>query len=75
MRAACRHGVAAKAQQHLGVALGHQVQRIAQVKAGNGAARAFELVRLALGLAGGKHKVGRCSRSLTREATMPTTPS
>ena len=34
-RAAGRHGVTAKAQQQARVALGHQVQRVAQVKSGN----------------------------------------
>ena len=29
--ATCCHGVAAKAQQHAGVALGHQIQRVTQV--------------------------------------------
>ena len=52
------HGVAAKAQQHIGVAFGEQIQRIAQMKTGDRAARALELMRLALGLAGGKHKGG-----------------
>ncbi len=56
--AARRHGVAAEAQQHAGVALGHQVQRVAQVKAGDGAARALELVFLALRAAGGEHEGG-----------------
>ena len=42
MRAAGRHRVAAEAQQHAGVALGDQVERIAQVKAGDRAARALE---------------------------------
>jgi hypothetical protein len=54
--AACRHGVAAKTQQHAGVALGHQVQRIAQVEAGNRSPRALEFVFLARRLAGGKHE-------------------
>ena len=56
--AARRHGVPAKAQQHAGVALGHQVQRIAQMKAGDRAARAFEFMLLTRRLAGGKHKAG-----------------
>jgi hypothetical protein len=34
-------GVAAEAQQQVGVALGDQVQRVAQVQAGDRAARAF----------------------------------
>ena len=42
--AAGRHGVAAKTKQHARVALGHQVQRVAQMKPGNRAARALELV-------------------------------
>ena len=54
--AAGRHGMATKAQQHAGMALGHQIERIAQVKAGDRAARALELVGLALGAAGRKHK-------------------
>ena len=57
-RAAGRHGVAAKFQQHTRMALGHQIQRIAQVKAGDGAARSLELVRLARRAAGSKHKGG-----------------
>ncbi len=56
--AARRHGVAAKAQQHARVALGHQIQRVAQVEAWDGAARAFELVLLARRGAGRKHKRG-----------------
>ena len=55
-RAAGRHRMAAEAQQHAGVALGHQVQRIAQVKAGDRAARALELVLLARRLAGREHE-------------------
>ncbi len=56
--AACRHGVAAELEDDAGVALGHQVQRIAQVKAGDGAARALELMLLARRAAGGKHEGG-----------------
>ena len=41
-RAAGRHRVAAEALQHAGVALAHQVERVAQVKAGDRAARALE---------------------------------
>ena len=55
-RATGRHGVAAKAQQHARVALGHQVQRVTQMKAGNGAARALELMLFARRAAGRKHK-------------------
>jgi hypothetical protein len=39
--------MAAEAQQHARMALGHQVQRVAQMKARNRAARALELVLLA----------------------------
>jgi uncharacterized membrane protein YqhA len=53
-----RHGVAAEAQQHAGVALGDQVQRVAQVKAGDRAARALEFTLLARRAAGGKHEGG-----------------
>ena len=55
-RATGRHGVAAKAQQHARVALGHQVQRVTQMKAGDGATRALELVLFARRAAGRKHK-------------------
>ena len=54
--AAGRHRMAAEAQQHAGMALGHQVERIAQVKAGDRAARAFEFVLLARRLAGREHE-------------------
>ena len=37
-RAARRHGVAAELEDHARVALGHQVECVAQVKAGDGAA-------------------------------------
>ena len=56
--AAGGHGVAAEAQQHAGVALGHQVECVAQVKAGDGAARALQLSFLARCLAGGKNEGG-----------------
>ena len=56
--AACRHGVATKAQQHAGVTFGHQVQSISQMKTRYRAARAFEFVFFAGGLAGCKHKGG-----------------
>ena len=56
--AAGRHGVAAKAQQHAGVALGQQVQRVAQVKAGDRAARALQLVLASRRAAGGEHEGG-----------------
>ena len=52
--AAGRHGVAAKFDQHAGVALGYQVERVAQVKAGNRAARALEHVGLPRRVAGGE---------------------
>ena len=48
--------MAAEAQQHAGVALGHQVERVAQVEAGDRAARALELVLLARRLAGREHE-------------------
>ncbi len=54
--AAGGHGVPAKTQQHAGMALGDQVQRVAQMKAGNRAARALELVLLAGRLAGREHE-------------------
>ena len=57
-RAARRHGVAAKFNQHIGAALGHQVKRITQVKTGNRSARAFQLMLFAGCLAGGKYKGG-----------------
>ncbi len=57
-RAAGRHGVAAKAQQHTRVALGHQVKRVAQVKTGNRAARTLEFVRAPSGCAGGEDEAG-----------------
>ena len=37
-RAAGRHGMAAKAQQHIGAAFGDQVQRVPQMEPGNRAA-------------------------------------
>ncbi len=56
--AAGRHRVAAEAQQHARVALGHEVERVAQVKAGDGAARALELV-LAAGRLARREDEGR----------------
>ena len=56
--AACRHGVAAKTQQHAGVAFGHQVECVAQVEAGDGAARAFVFVAFARCLAGSEDESG-----------------
>jgi hypothetical protein len=56
--AARGHRVAAEPQQHRRVALGHQVQRVAQVEAGDGAARALQLVLLARRLARREHEAG-----------------
>ena len=55
-RATGRHRVAAKAQQHARVALGHQVQRVTQMKAGDRPARALELMLFARRATGRKHK-------------------
>ena len=52
--------------------LGHQVERVAQMEARDRAARALERRRPGRRA---NTKVGRCKRSLMREATMPTTPS
>jgi hypothetical protein len=70
-RAAGRHRVAAEAQQHARVALGDEVERVAQVEARDRAPRALERPSAPRA----KTKVGRCSRSFSRPATMPTTPS
>jgi hypothetical protein len=50
--------MAAEAQQHAGMALGHQVQRVAQMKAGDRAPRALELMRLARRATGGEDEGG-----------------
>ena len=56
--AARRHGVAAKTQQHAGVAFGHQVECVAQVKPRDRAPRPFQLMLLARCGAGGEDKGG-----------------
>ncbi len=48
------HGMPAKTQQYAGMAFGHQVQGVAQMKTGNRAPRALEFVLAPGGLAGGK---------------------
>jgi hypothetical protein len=64
--------VAAEFLQQARCAFGDEVERVAQVQAGDRAAGAFELMPPSLGA---KAKTGRCSFSLMREARMPTTPS
>ncbi len=48
----------AEAKQHARVPLGNEVERVAQVKAGDGAARALELVLPARRLAGREDEGG-----------------
>ena len=57
--AARRHRMAAEAQQHARVPLGDEVERVAQVKAGDRAAGALQSAPS--GAAGAKTKVGRCN--------------
>src|SRR6185295_19178411 len=54
--ASSRHRMAAEAQQHARVALVDEVERIAQVEAGDRAARSLQLVFLAGRLAGREHE-------------------
>ena len=54
--AARRHRVSTKTQQHAGMALGQQVQRVAQMKAGNRTPRALEFVFVAGCRAGSEDK-------------------
>ena len=50
------HRVAAKTQQHAGATLGHQIKRVAQMKAGNRSARTFQFMLFAGCLAGGENE-------------------